>query len=357
MSMADLDITALDSWMLREPVSHRGYCVVRLRTKSGLAGFGECGEVSGAEIETARRLVTGRPATSYEAVRIQLGRASRVQAGINMAMLDLVGRYTKAPVYQVLGGPTRHRVRALASLDGASDEDLVASLKMRHAAGFRAFTVPLPPVMARNQGQAFADAVSRRLDKLRATADDADFVLDGAASLTPGDAGRVAAAIEHLHLLWFDEPCRLSNLSAVRKITDESATPLGFGRRIERPGQVQDALREEVVDILRPDLASHGISQIRRLAALAETYYVAVAPHHEGGPIGTVAALHLAASLPNFFIQHIPLPSAEADRRMRAELTGGSVETIKDGFATLPTAPGLGIAVHEEALDKYKERA
>ena len=355
--MVELDITALDTWMLREPVSRRGYCVLRLRTKSGLAGFGECGEVSVAEIETARRVVTGRPATSYEAVRVQLAAAPRAQAGINMAMLDLVGKFTKAPVYHVLGGPTRHRVRALASLDGAPDEDLVAGLKAHHAAGFRAFSVPLPPVMARNQGQAFAEAVSRRLDKLRAAAGDADFVLDGAASLTPGDAGRVAAAIERLHLLWFDEPCRLSNLSAVRKIADESATPLGFGRHIEQPGEVQDALREEVVDILRPDLARHGISQIRRMAALAETYYVAVAPHHEGGPIGTVAALHLAASLPNFFIQHIPIPGVEADRRMRAELTGGPAETVKDGFATLPTAPGLGIAVDEKALDKYKERA
>lgn len=355
--MADLDITALDAWMLREPVSRRGYCVVRLKTKSGLAGFGECGEVSAAEINTARRVVIGRPATSYEAVRIQLGGAPRAQAGINMAMLDLVGKFTKVPVYQVLGGPTRHRVRALASLDGGTDEDLAASLKTRHGAGFRAFAVPLPPVIARNQGQAFAEAVSRRLDNLRAAATDADFVLDGASSLTPGDAGRVAAAIERLHLLWFDEPCPPSNLSAVRKITDESATPIGFGRHIERPGEVQNALREEAVDILRPDIARHGISQIRRMAALAETYYVAVAPHHEGGPIGTAAALHLAASLPNFFIQHIPVPGAEADRRMRAELAGSFVETVKDGFATLPTAPGLGITIHEEALEKYKERA
>jgi galactonate dehydratase len=303
--MADLDITALDTWMLREPVSRRGYCVLPLRTKSGLVGFGECGEVSATEVETARRAITGRPATSFEDVRIRLASTPRAQAGINMAMLDLVGKFTNAPVYQVLGGPTRHRVRALASLD----DDLVISLRTRHAAGFRAFAVPLPPVMARNQGHVFAEAVSRRFDKLRVAAADADFVLDGAASLTPSDAGRLAAAVEQLHLLWLDEPCPLSNLSAVRKITDESPTPLGFGRHIEQPGEVQDALREEVVDILRPDLARHGISQIRRMAALAETYYVAVAPHHEGGPIGTAAALHLAASLPNFSSNTFPFPA------------------------------------------------
>jgi galactonate dehydratase len=93
------------------------------------------------------------------------------------------------------------------------------------------------------------------------------------------------------------------------------------------------------------------------MAALAETYYIAVAPHHDGGPVGTAAALQLAASLPNFFIQHIPAPEAEADRRMRAELAGGSIEIIKDGFAALPVGPGLGIKVNEDALERYNERA
>jgi len=75
-----------------------------------------------------------------------------------------------------------------------------------------------------------------------------------------------------------------------------------------------------------------------------------------GGPIATAAALHLEASLPNFFIQQIPLPLAEEDRRMRGELTGISVERVTDGFAALPTGVGLGITVNEDALEKYKER-
>jgi galactonate dehydratase len=354
--MAELDITGLRAWLLREPVSRRAYTVVQLSTKSGLSGYGECREAPAADLEAAKRLVIGRPATSYEAVQRDVV-ASRVQGAVNAAMLDLVGQLTKAPIYQVLGGPTRNRARALASLEGNSDENLRVQLKERHAAGFRAFTVPLPPASARNQGQAFANAVMRRIETLRALAEDADFVLDGAGSLTPGDAAVIAAAVERFHLLWFDEPCRLSNLVAVRKISDESATPLGFGRHVEQAGEVQDALREEVIDILRPDLGRHGISRIRRMAALAETYYIAIAPHHDGGPVGTAAALHLAASLPNFFIQHIPAPEAEADRRMRAEVTGGSIEHVKDGFAALPAGPGLGIAVTEEALEKYKERA
>jgi galactonate dehydratase len=88
---------------------------------------------------------------------------------------------------------------------------------------------------------------------------------------------------------------------------------------------------------------------------MAETYYVAVAPNHDGGPVATAAALHLAASLPNFFIQHVPWPPDERDRRMRSELVSQPVETVRDGFAALPAGPGLGIQVNEGALDKYKE--
>ena len=90
---------------------------------------------------------------------------------------------------------------------------------------------------------------------------------------------------------------------------------------------------------------------------MAETYYTAVAPYHDGGPIGTAAALHLAASLPNFVIQQIPFPDAEEDQRMRAEIAGAAIETVKDGFASLLTGDGLGITVNEQALAKYAERA
>jgi galactonate dehydratase len=90
------------------------------------------------------------------------------------------------------------------------------------------------------------------------------------------------------------------------------------------------------------------------MAAIAETYYVAVGPTHEGGPIGTAAALHLSASLPNFFIQEIPFPLAKEDQQMRIELTGSPIETIKEGFAQLPTGHGLGISVNEKILEKNK---
>jgi len=357
VDMPGHEITSLHAWTLREPASLRAYTVLQLTTTSGLQGYGECGDVTAPEIEVARRIVIGRSATAGEALRVALRGLSQISAAIDIALLDIVSKAAKAPVYQLLGGPTRYRARALAPLHGDTDVALAASAKDLRAKGFAAFIVPIPPPAARNQGLAFTQAVKRRMEAVRAAVEDADVVLDGGAALTPGDARRLSAAVEPFHLLWFDEPCPMSSPAAIRKIADESVTPLGFGRHIETPVEVQDALRTEALDVLRLDLARHGITPIRKMAALVETHYIAVAPYHNGGPIGTAAALHLAASLPNFFIQQIPRPSDDADLRMRAELTGGSIEEAKNGFFALPTGPGLGINVNREALEKYKERA
>ena len=144
------------------------------------------------------------------------------------------------------------------------------------------------------------------------------------------------------------------NLQAAAKISQESVTPVGFGRQVTHNSQFQDLLRLDAIDILRPSISHHGISQIRKAAALAETYYVAVAPFHRGGPVATAACLQLAASIPNFFIQEVPWPAAEQDRRMRAEVVSTAIESVHDGYFPLPTGPGLGITLNPDALNKYR---
>ena len=158
--------------------------------------------------------------------------------------------------------------------------------------------------------------------------------------MPPARAANLCAALERVHLLWFDEPCPVSSGRGVARLAGENVTPVGFGCTIGDPGVFQDLLRESAVDVLRPDIRLHGISQIRRLAAIAETYYVAVAPYHAGVPVGAAACLHLAASLPNSFA---------------VDLTP-ELGTVKGGYAELPRGPGLGVVVNQEFLEKYKER-
>ena len=354
----DLAITDVMAWTLREPVSNRSYSVVKIQTRSGLAGFGECAPLAATEIDRAKKTIIGHPATAFEVTAPLLTDSPTARAALNIAMLDVVGKASKAPIFQVLGGLTRYKARALVATSGDSEASLIRSMQRGQAAGFRAFLIPAPLAINSNQGQAYVLATKKRLEALRLAAGaGTDFVLDGGNRLTPGDAQLVSAAIERFHVLWFNEPCPLTNLGALKKLAAENVTPIGIGRHVRECSMIQDLLREDAVDIIRPDIGLTGISQIRRMAAIAETYYVAVGPTHYGGPIGTAAALHLAAALPNFFIQQIPLPEAEEDRRMRLELTAAPVETIKDGFAELPIGLGLGVSVNERALEKYAERA
>ena len=299
--------------------------------------------VVAAVLEQKKSLV-GRDPTAVETLP-----ASPVRGALNLALLDITGKLAKAPVYEVLGGPTRHKVRAATTL---STPDAVGMLR---AAGFRAALTPLPPPPYRNQGQGYVRAVRRHLEQLRqAAGDDFDFVLDCEAKLTPSDAQVLAKELESFHLLWLDEPCPIRNLEAAAKISRESVTPVGFGRAVVDNSEFQDLLRLDAIDVIRPSIARHGISAIRKAAALAEAYYVAVAPFHRGGPIATAAALQLAASIPNFFIQEVPYPAADEDRRMRAELVSQPIESVRDGYFALPAGPGLGITLNLDAVQRYR---
>jgi galactonate dehydratase len=316
---------------VREPVSGNRYTFLRVKTRSGLTGWGECASAAEQDAKALEKDWIGKPATLYAAIDT----SSPVAGALDMALLDILGKACRTPVYRVLGGPTRHKVRAFTDSNEAA---------------FSAVAIAAPKPASRNQGKTYQNQVQSLIKQLP---EDRDFVLSGHGSLTPGDAASVAAAVQSSHPLWFDEPCSVSNIETVRKVSGESVTPLGFGRGITDAGVFQTLLREGLIDIVRPDIGHWGISGARRIAVLAEGYYVAIAPHHDGGPVATAAAIHLAASVPNFFIQHVPLPNDPKDREMRAAIVSGAIETPRDGFLQIPTAPGLGIQVNESALEKY----
>ena len=334
LSSSPHPISELRAFQAGSPGAEKSYVVLQVRTASGLMGYGECNSVSRADLKAANQAVVGRAASSYQVLEGLVPASMR--GGLNIALLDLLGKVTNAPIYRVLGGPTRNKARAITRLSGGSDAELEAGVRKQFAAGFRAFLIPIPAPTARNQGSEFAHQARERLRVLRAAAPDADFAYAVHDELTPGDAATLAAAVESMHPLWLDEPCRVTNLETIHKIADETVVPLGFGRTITDPGTFQDLLRDGLIDLLRPDLLTYGITGIRRLAAMAETYYIDVAPWHNGGPIADAAALHAAASIPNFFI---------------AQSNASAGPLPRDGFFELPTGPGLGIEIDEKSLE------
>jgi galactonate dehydratase len=348
-----LAIKDLRIYPLREPDSGRAYAMVRVESRGGAVGWGECGAaVPGVELAAAKQALGGFSAHSYEVAWRRLEAAPTLRPAIDMALLDIAAQQSKAPVYQMLGGPTRTKCRAYAPLEGP------AALERNQKAGHKAFGVPAPPNEWRNAGKPYVDKATALMRMVRQAAGPGhDFVLDGGGRLTPGDAQSVADALERFHLLCFDEPVASTNLGAVKKISGENVTPIGLGRALTTAGGFEDLLREDCVDLLRPSLSRLGVSQIKRIAAIGEVYYVAVAPYHDGGPLATLAALHLAAAIPNFFIQQIPSPSSERDRAMRKALLSEDVERVNAGYAALPNTAGWGARVNEAAVERYSKEA
>ncbi len=327
-------VSDIHAFQMDPSASGNSHVILQVRTQSGLVGYGECNGLSAADLKATSQAVVGHAPSAYQALD---GLAlPAIRGGLNIALLDIVGKATKAPIYRVLGGPTRNKARAITRLSGSSDEALQRDLEKQLTVGFRAFLIPVPLPTARNQGSEYVRVAAARLKAMRASAPTADFAFEAHAQLTPADAASLAAEVESMHPLWFDEPCAVSNLETIRKISEETVVPLGFGRTITDPGTFQDLLREGLVDLLRPDLLTHGITGVTRLAAMAETYYVAVAPWHQGGAIAHAAALHAAASMPNFFIAQSP---------------PGIGAAPQDGFFALPKSPGLGIEVDEKTFE------
>lgn len=313
---------------------------LRVTSDDGLRGFGETASLTPVDRALLKQTAIGQPVSAYEVLRTKLAAAPGAQAALNMALLDILGKKAKVPVYQFLGGPTRAKVRVLTRLEGDG--------RAQKQAGHRAFVVKAPEPGFPNPRHEFVRVAVDRLNALRRSlGEDTDFVLDGNGTLPPAEAANLSAALERFHLLWFDEPCPLGNLAAVQKIAKENVTPLGWGRAVTGAMQVQDLFRHQAIDVLRLDIRSHGITQIRRLAALAETHYTAVAPFNDGGPIATAAAIHLAASLPNFFIQQVP-------SKLASPYASG-LGAVDGGYVTLSTKPGLGLEINERELDKTKE--
>ena len=314
------------------------YTLLQIDTRSGITGYGESKPLSRADVQALGQLV-GRPAYAYEALTPLAPLPAR--GGVNMALLDIIGKITSAPVYRVLGGPTRFKARAIGRLAGSSDDELQQDMQRQSALGIHAFLIPVEKPPAPNQGSHFVKLHVQRIKALKAAMPQADFAFEGTNQLSSGDASSLAAAIESMRPLWFDEPCPLTNLDTIRKISGETVVPLGFGRTIVEASTFQDLLREGFIDLVRPDMQLYGISGVCRIANMAETYYTAVAPWHQAGPISTAATLHAAASMPNFFIFEIPR-------------SGAGASVIRDGFFELPKGPGLGVQVETKDWERNR---
>ncbi len=260
-------------------------------------------------------------------------------SGIDQALWDIKGKALGVPVYELLGGPTRDRVRIYAHAGS------VEQMKQAQARGFTAFkTGPAKKRPARyiETPGAVQYAAEGFAELRRAMGNDVDIAIDFHGAISPATAKLLIKALEPYQPMFIEEPINCQENDVMAEIARGTFLPIATGERVYTKWGFREVLEKRAATVLQPDLShAGGITEVRLIAGMAEAYYATIAPHCPLGPIALAAGVQIAASIPNFLCQE------------QVSLGEGYLKkpfTLRDGYLDLPTGPGLGIELNENAL-------
>ena len=267
-------------------------------------------------------------------------------SGVEQALWDLAGKAAGLPVYKLLGGPVRDRIKIYAHVRGSTLDERIASAKARVAEGYLALKTGVvgggrPARIVETPG--FVERVAEQFGALReGVGKEVDIAIDFHGAVSPQTAALLIKALEPHQPMFVEEPVQCQNVDVMADLARKTHLPIATGERIFTKWGFREILEKRAAMILQPDI-SHcgGIMEARIIAGMAEAYYAAVAPHCPLGPISLAAGLHVDAAIPNFLAQE------------QVSLGEGYLKqpfVVKEGYLDLPTAPGLGIELDEEAL-------
>ena len=261
-------------------------------------------------------------------------------SGIEQALWDIKGKALGVPVYELMGGPTRDRVRVYAHV--GNDPERIKVLK---AEGFTAFKTG---VHSRNglgvvASQADIEQAAETFARIRESGGkDVDIGIDFHGAVSPQNAKLLIKALEPYQPLFIEEPVQCQNVDVMAEIARGTHLPIATGERIFTKWGFREILEKGAASILQPDLChAGGILETRLIAGMAEAYYASIAPHNPLGPISLAAGLQVAAAVPNFLCQE------------QVNLGDGYLKQpfkVENGYVKVPTAPGLGIELDEDAI-------
>ena len=351
----------------------RNLTFVVVRTDEGLEGVGgarmtnETDAMLGYLAEAVPVHVLGADPFAIESLIQRMWRREYARAGgiamsalavLEIACWDIVGKAVGQPVYRLLGGAVRDRIKAYANgwyTVERTPEEFRDAARRVVAKGYRA--LKLDPFGAGTWELEPRERI-RSLELVEAVRDavgpDVEILIEMHGRFTPAEAVAIARELEPFRPSWIEEPVPPENLAALKKVADRVTIPVATGERIHVRDEFRELFELQAADIVQPDLTMcGGIAETRRIAAWAEAYYVLVAPHNVGGPVATAAALHLAAATPNFKIQEHFNDFGEEYVKAAAP---GNPEVVDGAFA-LPEGPGLGVTLDEDVIAAHPRRA
>lgn len=285
-------------------------------------------------------------------------------SAVEAAMWDILGKSVGLPVYKLLGGPTREKIRVYCWIGAGKDAPLsawkeaglaakelgytavkIGALGMTSRYGSEKETEGLSPVVIKE--------VASRLGAVReAVGWDFDIAIDLGGRLNAANAIRLISALEDLDLMFVEEPLPPENVDALARVAQAVQTPLATGERLHTRYAYRALLEKQAVAVLQPDVCNvGGIMEAKKVAALAEAWYVPIAPHNPNGPIATAMTAHVAASIPNFLIMET-VGGMGVEKQRHEEIVLETLK-VKDGYLELPVRPGLGVELNDESMARH----
>jgi galactonate dehydratase len=338
----NIKVTKLETFILRN-----SWVFVKISTDAGIAGWGEmlkddAPACAAGALEAARYLVGQDPnRVVFHWQALERGSFYRggpvktaILSGIDQALWDIKGKVYGVPVYKLLGGPTRDRIRVYGQVNAANG---VNAMKVAPSAARAAFKYI--------EGQKFVGEVVERFKALRErVGSGVDIAIDFHGAVEPPTASLLIKALEPYQPWFYEEIVQPLNVDIMADLAKKTSIPLATGERIFTKWGFREILEKHAAMILQPDVCyAGGITELRLIAGMAEAYYAPIAPHNPQGPCSLAASLQIAASIPNFLIQ-------ERGDMEHANLLAKPLPPVKNGHRELPTDPGLGITIDEDKL-------
>jgi galactonate dehydratase len=354
------------------PGGGKNWLLVKVETDEGIHGWGEAytqadrDKTIEVHIHQMKRYLVGRDPFaikhfSHVMYTDYAGKRGAMEfycalSGIEHALWDICGKATGQPVYNLLGGPCRGKIRVYANgWGGATPQARAARARELVAQGFTAmkfdpFPSPWRELIDKDQERQAIETV--RLVR-EAVGPEVDLLIEVHRRLAPMHAVRVAKAIEEYRPFWYEEPVSARNMEALAEVRRQIAIPVVTGEELYTKAEFRRVFETGAADILNPDVCNTGgILELKEIAAMAEPYFVAVSPHnYNSTTLGLAASVHASAAMTNFLILEYFVNWAAIGRRVCPDAL-----TPQDGYITLPTAPGLGVNPDEDALAAHAYR-
>jgi galactonate dehydratase len=330
---------------------------LKMHTDEGIVGLGEPilegrSQTVAAAVQEIGRFIIGEDPRMIEhhwqgIYRWQFYRGGPILAsalsGVEQAMWDILGKSLGQPVYRLLGGPTRDKIRVYRHCGGKIVDGRVPNAAAAVEQGFNALKTGIPGPLKYVDTLARIQEVERHFAAMRETVGpEVDIAIDFHGKSSPAMSIQLAKALEPYHPMFIEEPVLPGNVDELVRVARSTSVPIATGERLFTKWGFREVIEKQAAAVLQPDLShAGGISEVKKIAAMAECYYSSIAPHCPLGPIALAACLQLDAAIPNFLAQEF------------VTLGEGYLKKpfpIEDGHIPLPTKPGLGIELDEEAL-------